>query len=1170
MKKILVFVFIITSCLRAFTQTSPPGNDTARYIWYRYQYGIRYNRGQFDSVLGIPKDTSYSKAGIATKSGLFFYWDGARWNTPGGGGSGGGLSVLTANSPLGSNTVGGAVNIFADTLNSHPYGLATQWNLTQREPLVTAPFLPGYYYNGYKKMVLLNTDSLFQGTNKFYSNTLARGAFSALAPLLYNSSTGVYSADTSAGLAHLATQAYVLAHASTGGGYIPDTAYLATRRYVDSLAKPKLSITTIGTSGVATYNPASNVLNIPNYTFSGGGSATIPPNVGAGFRIYKLQVSGFATLFGSYGFAWDSTTNTNGLTGKIDSTLFVTKLFFNANRSGGAITKDTAGVYYIGAGLKMLRASSPDSLKSRTEIDGYAIISDTTAGGAKTTKADTAGAHALASKDRLAAAIAAALSGGGGYTAAYGLRLGGTTFVSDTPRLKVGEAYPLRANDATYDNGVYINAALVLAKSLHINIELPKDTFYIKTTILPQSGVFMYGQGRQTVIKGAFTSDHVLVNNPSAVLNDFGMVDIALDRRGTNNSHGAMFANAHRIYITRVFFFDNDTTAAGGALGFSAFTPWVSYPSDNIFVTDCYFEGSGNFGTQFGNCDWFYVTGARGRRNRREFVGVEPYSISGEGGATRHGFITNCHNFNPSDTYPNGSNTGVFIATTSSKGIMEDIHFTNCVDSGGNITTMHGFNFLGVNDVYAMDCSSYSNGGYGLQVTSASTTISTNVHVLRFKAARNGLDGVSNAGIYVHDTKLSDFDVNVEGNVWGIIEDGVSELNQFSGNVLNNTNKISLNTGRTHYSVVRNLITDSLAPKTGLLVYDANRGSQIIAARTAGSYPLLDIHTADSLYGPIVSSGYTTQIITTGGNQTVSATNSIVYVDPSTTLSTLVLYMPSAPVDKQGVIFDFGGTLTASGQAVVNALSLNGNGNSIIGDVSPIPVTGQHFTMRWRASTSKWYVEAGNIKAGYISGVGGKMFNDYRVNDSAGIHISWQLRYNDDTYANALPWPGYPAQSGSAGMQNLESVLTQGATISGFHPISVLTGAGGLVLNFANNTNFSITNANPLDLNFIVGRFSANTLEHSPFNITSNITLDGSYDEFTVSASSGNRVITIGPSLSYLKLSFLRIDNSSNTVTIQLSGGTINGASTYTGLTAEGKNVEMKCISSKCYITSTN
>ncbi|HMI62487.1 MAG TPA: hypothetical protein VK518_16335 [Puia sp.] len=94
MKKIqLSIVFLLLLC-QAFSQ----GNDSARYIHYRYPYGSRQGRQWSDTVLVIPKDTIWSKDGLALKNGILYAGDHVRWNAVGAGGVSGGFSLRTITS----------------------------------------------------------------------------------------------------------------------------------------------------------------------------------------------------------------------------------------------------------------------------------------------------------------------------------------------------------------------------------------------------------------------------------------------------------------------------------------------------------------------------------------------------------------------------------------------------------------------------------------------------------------------------------------------------------------------------------------------------------------------------------------------------------------------------------------------------------------------------------------------------------------------------------------------------------------------------------------------------------------------------------------------------------------------------------------------------------------
>lgn len=74
--------------------------------------------------------------------------------------------------------------------------------------------------NGTGFVVATGTTISYDNT-AYYPNSnpnsfISRTGLSSLAPILYNNSTGIFSADTSAGITHLATQAYVLNHQATG------------------------------------------------------------------------------------------------------------------------------------------------------------------------------------------------------------------------------------------------------------------------------------------------------------------------------------------------------------------------------------------------------------------------------------------------------------------------------------------------------------------------------------------------------------------------------------------------------------------------------------------------------------------------------------------------------------------------------------------------------------------------------------------------------------------------------------------------------------------------------------------------------------------------------------------------------------------------------------------
>lgn len=135
------------------------------------------------------------------------------------------LNGLTATSQLfATGTAGSDFNIVSATA-THTFNIPlanasntgklsnTDWSaFNAKEPAITPSNTVGQYWNGYKQFVTLNTDSIQEGSNHlFFTNTRARAA---------------------------------------------------------------ISLTTAGTSGVSTYNNATGVLNVPNYS-GGSGAQTL-------------------------------------------------------------------------------------------------------------------------------------------------------------------------------------------------------------------------------------------------------------------------------------------------------------------------------------------------------------------------------------------------------------------------------------------------------------------------------------------------------------------------------------------------------------------------------------------------------------------------------------------------------------------------------------------------------------------------------------------------------------------------------------------------------------------------------------------------------------------------------------------------------------------------------
>jgi hypothetical protein len=97
-----------------------------------------------------------------------------------------------------------------------------------------------------------------------YSDSSIRGLVSAGSGISYNSSTGVISLS---GTAYTDSSIRGLFSGGAGISYDSGTGAISSTitQYTDALAKSAISLTTTGTSGAATYNSTTGVINIPQY-----------------------------------------------------------------------------------------------------------------------------------------------------------------------------------------------------------------------------------------------------------------------------------------------------------------------------------------------------------------------------------------------------------------------------------------------------------------------------------------------------------------------------------------------------------------------------------------------------------------------------------------------------------------------------------------------------------------------------------------------------------------------------------------------------------------------------------------------------------------------------------------------------------------------------------------
>jgi hypothetical protein len=97
------------------------------------------------------------------------------------------------------------------------------------------------------------------------------------------------------------------------------------------------------------------------------------------------------------------------------------------------------------------------------------------------------------------------------------------------------------------------------------------------------------------------------------------------------------------------------------------------------------------------------------------------------------------------------------------------------------------------------------------------------------------------------------------------------------------------------------------------------------------------------------------QTYTSGSAVTINNLANVLYVDPSSTQSSLTIMLPAVPHNSNTVWVHFGGSM-ASG-TVVTTLTLSANsGQTLVQPSAPTTATaGQSIAYRWRAATAQWY-----------------------------------------------------------------------------------------------------------------------------------------------------------------------------------------------------------------------
>lgn len=141
--------------------------------------------------------------------------------------------------------------------------------------------------------------------------------------------------------------------------------------------QPSITLTTIGTSGLATF--MGNTLNIPQY---GSGTGSTNSNIGAGYRWAVPNTNNIKTAFAGYGLKIDSTSNSLGLTFILDTAHLkdTIRLSYTPTATNGATYLSTNGTNAIIA--KKFIATGGLTIDSTTTPG--ALIFNATGGGGNT------------------------------------------------------------------------------------------------------------------------------------------------------------------------------------------------------------------------------------------------------------------------------------------------------------------------------------------------------------------------------------------------------------------------------------------------------------------------------------------------------------------------------------------------------------------------------------------------------------------------------------------------------------------------------------------------------------------------------------------------------------------------------------------------------------------
>lgn len=214
MKKLLLIISVLFS-IQSFGQieAAPPSatqDDTTFYIKHPYTYGLKENRVYPTKVLRTPKDTIYSKAGLAIIDTTLWYGDELVWRrsgdaTSGAAGTVTSVSVVTANGFQG--TVANATTTPAITLETSV--------TTNRVLYANANDIAGsanFTFNGDLVSILAAGQGVTQSDNNgllLYNSTAAANGAQQISPSIHWSGRG-WKTDATAASQSVDFRAYIL------------------------------------------------------------------------------------------------------------------------------------------------------------------------------------------------------------------------------------------------------------------------------------------------------------------------------------------------------------------------------------------------------------------------------------------------------------------------------------------------------------------------------------------------------------------------------------------------------------------------------------------------------------------------------------------------------------------------------------------------------------------------------------------------------------------------------------------------------------------------------------------------------------------------------------------------------------------------------------------------